>query len=185
MAETLSGVAAVGDTAVPTEVDDAIYSELRQLARTAMSRERADHTLQPTALVNEAYLRLRQAPASVWRSRALFFSAAARVMRQVLIDHARTNGAAKRGGTQAAANAENSALAPEPEAGRELLLAIDEAIDSLSEFDSRSARVVELRYFAGLTLDQTAEVMGVSSKTVWRHWEFARVWLEHRLRGEP
>ena len=157
-----------------------IHAELHGLARAAMSRERPDHTLQPTALVNEAYLRLTRDRTISWNSRAHFFSAAARAMRQILVDHARTHKAAKRtGGLERVELTDDRASY---ESNPEILLALDSVLDRLRELDGRAMQVVELRYFTGLSVDETAELLSISAKTVKRDWEFARVWLEKQLR---
>ena len=156
-----------------------IHEELRDLARIAMSRERPDHTLQPSALVTEAYIRLTRDRPGSWNSRAHFFSAAARAMRQILVDHARNHNAVKR-----ASSHERIALQESHasfEANPELVLAVDASLDRLRELDPRAAQVVELRFFTGLSVEETAELMAVSPKTVKRDWEFARVWLEQQL----
>ena len=172
--------AASGHSSAPAELLHAIHAELRGLARTAMRRERPDHTLQPTALVNEAWLRLVAKPVS-WESRAAFLRAAARVMREILVDHARARGAMKRGGdVEKIPQLDVMAVA---EVEPETLLAIDAALDRLGDLDARVRQVVELRYFAGLTIEETAKVLAVGEKTVKRDWNFARVWLEKELRS--
>ncbi len=146
-----------------------------------MRKERADHTLQPTALVNEAYLRLTHTEPKNWDNRAHFFSAAARAMREVLIDHARVHCAEKRGGDRPIRIELTDGLACQT-AHPELLLALDAVLDRLREIDPRAAQVVEFRYFSGLSVEETAIAMEVSPKTVKRDWNFARVWLERQLR---
>ncbi len=176
--------AALGDSDIQTPLFELIHSELHKLARAAMSRERADHTLQPTALVNEAYLKLVGDGPVSWQSRAHFFGAAARAMRQVLINHARERLAAKRGsgGVRVEISEAMAAYAP----NFEVLIAVDTALEQLAGIDPRSARIVELRYFVGLSFDEVAALCGISVKTAKRDWEFARVWLERHLRtGEP
>lgn len=165
---------------VDAEVFRLIHAELHGLARAAMSRERADHTLQPTALVNEAYLRLTRDRPGSWNSRAHFFSAAARAMRHILVDHARLHLAQKRAGSRE--RIELLDVHSSFESHPELVLVIDALLDRLRELDPRAARVVELRYFTGLSIEEVAETMAVSAKTVKRDWEFARVWLEQQLR---
>lgn len=156
-----------------------VYAELHKLASAAMRRERRGHTLQPTALINEAYLRLANQPDS-WESRAHFFGAAARAMRQILIDHARKRHRAKRDGVKVELHDSDAIFEAKPEE----VLALEAALDELGGIDLRSLRIVELRYFAGLTVEETAALVGVSPKTVKRDWEFARVWLESRLRPD-
>ena len=161
---------------------EAVYDDLREMARRAMSRERAEHTLQPTALVNEAYLRLIDDTNLDWKCRAHFFGVAARAMRQVLIDHARRRGSAKRGGgwDRVQLNAPELFVQDHDLAAVEL----NEAIEKLSRLHERTARVVELRLFAGLTGAEIAAVVGVSRKTVVSDWRFARMWLRSELAGE-
>lgn len=158
---------------------DGLHAELRRLARAAMARERPDHTLQPTALVNEAWLRLVGQPAR-WESRAAFLRASARVMREILVDYARGRAALKRGERRPhlplTDTVELAGLDPET------LLAIDRALTRLASHDPRGRQVVELRYFAGLTLGESARVLNLSVKTVTRDWNFARAWLERELR---
>jgi RNA polymerase sigma-70 factor, ECF subfamily len=174
--------AAKGDETTQSHVFELIHAELHRLARAAMSMERPDHTLQPTALVNEAYIRLVGNTTVSWESRAHFFGAAARAMRQILINHAQARVAEKRGGTAQRVELDESMAAQNQNA--EELLAVDTALEQLAVVDQRSARIVELRYFVGLTFDEVAALLGVSVKTAKRDWEFARVWLERRLRAD-
>ena len=173
-----SGDREAGERLVPL-----IYRELRRQASRYLRRERRDHTLPATALVHEAYLRLVGEPAP-WENRAHFFGVAARVMRQVLVDHARRHGAAKRGGGWARVSLEGPAGSPiAPE--RELdLVVLDRALEELAELDPGKARVVELRFFGGLSLDETAETLGVSPSTVGREWRMARAWLRRSIVAE-
>ena len=171
--------AAEGDGSANPELFAALHAELHTLARSAMRGERKDHTLQPTALVNEAFLRLVKTPVS-WASRAQFFSASARVMRRILIDHARANHSTKRQGDRQKVDFhEPMALV---ESDPERLLSIDSALEKLAEIDPRAAHVVELRFFVGMSVEETAKILALSEKTVKRDWEFARVWLERELR---
>ena len=161
-----------------------VYDELHRLAEHYMRNERVGHTLQPTALINEAYLRLASAEKANWQHRAHFVAVAAGTMRRVLIDHARKQKAAKRGGKQAALPFEDS---PEflsavlREERSEELIALDEALTRLQELDPRQSQVVELRFFGGLTVEETAEVLGISPKTVKRDWAVARAWLHGEM----
>lgn len=173
--------AAHGDKTVEQQVFQALYAELHRLAAMTMRRERDNHTLQPTALVNEAYMRLVGQGAISWESRAHFLNAAARVMRNILIDHARSTQALKRPGSAQRVELENNH--PIQVDNPELLLTIDTALQRLEAMDARQARVVELRYFGGLSVEETAKVMGISEKTVKRDWSMARAWLESELRA--
>lgn len=155
-----------------------LYQELRRTAAAELRHERPDHTLSPTALVNEAWLRLGS-PAASWQNRAHFFGAAARAMRRILVDHARARHAAKRSrDRQVTLDPDEAAasMAPSDE-----VLAVDEALERLAALDPRQARVVELRYFVGLSVPDTAEVMGISPATVKRDWTLARAWLHREL----
>jgi RNA polymerase sigma-70 factor (ECF subfamily) len=152
-----------------------VYDELRVLASGYMRRERPDHTLQTTALVNEAYLKLVGHKDSVLESRLHFFAVAAKVMRQVLIDHARTRQYEKRGGNAVKISLDEAMIMSDERAGD--LLALDAALKSLAEIDPRKSNVVELRFFGGMTIEETAEFLGVSFNTVVRDWEMARAWL--------
>ena len=175
-----------GDGAALDALLPVVYAELRRQARRALRREAPGHTLQPTALVHEAYLKLVEQRPSRWQGRSQFYGVAARCMRQVLVDAARTRRAAKRGGGAQAirlCDAEELAATPAPE-GETIgddVLALDEALTRLAALDPDQARLVELRYFAGLTLDDTAATLGVSPATVSREWTVARRWLRREL----
>ncbi len=156
-----------------------VTAELRRLARSYLDRESSNHTLQPTALVNELYLRLVGRRSMTWQNRAHFFAFAARTMRRILVDHARARKTAKRGSNVclvALDEARERSAAPDVE-----VLALHEALKSLAAMDERQSRIVELRTFAGLNLDETAEVLGVSRATVSREWASARAWLYGQL----
>ena len=155
-----------------------VYNEMRQLAGRYMRRERSDHTLQATALVHEAYLKLVE-QRSDWQSRAHFFAVAAQVMRHILVDHARGHGRVKRGGAQKAVTLDDALVFSEEKS--EELLAIDEALKELAKLDPRQSQVVELRFFGGLTIEETAEALGISPITVKRDWNLARAWLYGEL----
>ncbi len=162
-----------------------VYSELRLLAGRYMRRERTDHTLQATGLVHEAYLKLVQHPVE-WQNRAHFFGIAAQAMRQILVDHARGHGRDKRGAGQQVLSLEG-ALVLSPEKSPDILK-LDESLNRLTKLDPRQARIVELRFFGGLTVDETAHVLNVSPKTVKRDWSMAKAWLHGDLRqdhGDP
>lgn len=156
-----------------------VYDELRVLARRYMRRERGDHTLQTTALVNEAYLRLVGQQHADWQNRAHFFAVAAQVMRHLLIDHARSRRYARRGGAALRVTLDE-ALAAAPEESVDLL-ALDEALNRLHAIDERKSRIVELRYFSGLSVEEPAVVLGVSAITVKREWLKAKAWLYREL----
>lgn len=158
-----------------------VYRELHRIAGRLMAGERPDHTLQATALVNEAYLRLVDAGQTNWQDRAHFFAICARAMREILVDHARSHRSTKRGGGEVRLKLEEGLAADaSPEAK---LLELDEALKRLAAQDPRKSRVVELRFFGGLSLEETAEVLNVSVKTVQRDWELARAWLHRELYG--
>lgn len=164
-----------------------VYDEMRGLARGYLKRERSDHTLQPTALVHEAYLRLADQDRVHWRGRTHFFAIGAQIMRRLLVDHARRRGRVKRGGEWLRVTLGHGAA---PLLGRELdrdeLLALDQALEKLSELDERQARIVELRFFAGLEVAEVAEILKVSKRTVEGHWTHARAWLKRELAaGDP
>ncbi len=156
-----------------------IYDELRKLAANYLRRERPDHTLQPTALVHEAYLRLVDQTRVTWQNRAHFFGIAAQIMRRLLVDHARRHNAEKRGQDfQKLSLDENIDRAVERSTE---LIALDDALKALAAFDPQKARVVELRYFGGLSVEETADVLGVTATTVKRHWRFAKAWLHGEM----
>jgi RNA polymerase sigma factor (TIGR02999 family) len=157
-----------------------VYQELRKLADHYLRQERPDHTLQPTALVHEAYLRLAGIRDMELRNRAHFYGAAAQIMRRVLVDHSRQRRALKRGGPAPAVVPFDEALGAAIDGGADLV-ALDEALGALEAIAPERARVVELRYFGGLSVDETADYLGVAPATVKRHWAFARAWLFKRL----
>ncbi len=159
-----------------------VYDELRVLASEYMRRERPGHTLQPTALVNEAFLRLARLDRMKWKDKAHFQAAAAGVIRRVLVDHARARNAAKRGGGRGRVTL--SGLEGVPGASTMDLLALDEALARLAKLDARKARIVELRFFGGLTIEQTARSLGVGTTAVEDDWAFARPWLRRELRRD-
>ncbi|MBL8242328.1 MAG: sigma-70 family RNA polymerase sigma factor [Bryobacterales bacterium] len=171
-----------GDRDSQKRLMEAVYEELHRLATGYMRRERPDHTLQASALVNEAYVRLIGNGPLSWESRAHFFVTAAQTMRRVLIDHARRHLAEKRGGAGLRIELnENIVAVADTGSGR--MLDLDRALTRLAELDPRQAKVVELRFFAGLTVEQTAEVLSISEKTVKRDWAVARAWLEGEITG--
>lgn len=171
-----------GDRDAPAKLMPLVYDELRRLARLHLRRERPDHTLQPTALVSEVYLRLVDQRRVSWHNRAQFFGLAAQLMRHVLVDHARSRASAKRGGLVHRLSLDEAWMAPEEVAAE--LVALDEAMVRLAAIDERKSRVVELRFFGGLSVEETAEALGVSAKTVMRDWLFAKLWLHRDLSGE-
>ncbi len=160
-----------------------IYEELRKLAQTHMSRESGGHTLQATALVHEAWLRMVEEGDRTWDNRASFFSAASTAMRRILVDHARAKAALKRGGGQARLDIDAIALADEQK--EEIILLVDEALERLEQGNPLRAQVVVLKFFGGMTSKEAAETMGVSESTVDRHWACARAWLFDALRARP
>ena len=168
-----------GDETALAKLTPLVHEELRRLARHYMRRERPDHTLQPTALVNEAYLRLVDAHQVHWQDRHHFYGVTARLMRQVLVDFARSRGYQKRGGDAHRVELDPSSALVEPRS--EGLLALDDAISALTEVDARKAQVVELRFFGGLSVDETADILHVSPDTVKRDWRLARAWLRRAL----
>ena len=168
-----------GDLLARDRLMPLVYAELRRRAATYIRRERIDHTLQPTALVNEAYLRLVNQRQVNWQCRAQFFGLAAKLMRNLLVDYVRERRAAKRGGGQY-----NLSLNYADQTTRQSeidLIALDEALNRLSALSERQSRIVELRYFSGLTIPETAEALGISSATVEREWSAARAWLYSEL----
>jgi RNA polymerase sigma factor (TIGR02999 family) len=168
-----------GETDALEQLLPIVYAELRRVARRALRRERVEHTLQPTALINELYLRLVQQRSATWENRAQFFGVAAQLMRRILVDHARAHAAAKRGGSSprlSLSEAGNVGVEPALE-----VLAVDRALTRLAKLDANQARIVELRYFSGLTVEETAHVLGISPRTVKREWRLAKAWLYEQL----
>ncbi|MBL8990574.1 MAG: sigma-70 family RNA polymerase sigma factor [Phycisphaerae bacterium] len=176
----LLGRASGGDRKATEELFPLVYDELRALAQRHMAAEREGHTLQATALVNEAYLRLVGSGDAGWESRGHFFGAAAQAIRRILTDHARSRGRLKRGGGARGVELDEAMLTTGEEGGVDLV-ALDEALRNLAAADAHKARVVELRFYAGLTVEQTAMALGVSQSTVARDWQFARAWLHREL----
>jgi len=173
-----------GNQAALDQLMPLVYAELRLIAGRYLSRESSDHTLQSTALVHEAYLRLIGQQRVQWQNRAHFFGIAAQMMRRILVDHARHQHRIKRGGAATMLSLDDAIAASEPAPDVDLI-ALDEALTLLTSLDPRGARIVELRFFSGLTIEETAEVMGISAGTVKREWNTARAWLYRELRREP
>jgi RNA polymerase sigma factor (TIGR02999 family) len=171
-----------GDPRAFEELVPLVHDELRRLARRYMARERPDHTLQATALVNEAYLRLIDLKRIRWQDRAHFFAMSARVMRRILVDFARARRQDKRGGGAPKVSLDEALLVGEA-TGRDLV-ALDDALQALAAVHPRKSEVVELRYFGGLSLEETAEALHISTDTVKRDWRFAKLWLLRELSGE-
>jgi RNA polymerase sigma factor (TIGR02999 family) len=159
-----------------------VYEELRRLAHRYLSRERTDHTLQSTALVHEAYLRLAGQNPPQWQNRAHFFGIAAHIMRQILVEYARGRSAAKRGGNALTLTLDHAVALPQQTDVD--VVALDKALGELSGLDAQQGRIVELRFFAGLTIEDTSEVLGISPATVKRDWVTARAWLFRAITGE-
>lgn len=174
---------AAGDRSAAGRLLPHVYEELRALAAGFLARQRPGHTLQPTALVHEAYVKLAGAVDANWQSRKHFFDVAAMAMRQLLTDHARRRATEKHGGQSARVTLSDVAT-PLVDAPDVDLLALDEALSKLSALDARQGRIVELRYLAGLTVEETADVLGVSPRTVKLDWQMARAFLRRELRGE-
>ena len=168
-----------GDTAALDKLIPVVYQELRRMAERHLRSESAGHSLQPTALVHEAYLRLIDQKQVDWQNRAHFFGVAAQMMRRILTDHAKAKHRAKRGGPARKVSLDEAANYTQERAAE--LLALDEALEMLTELDARKSRIVELRYFGGLTVEETAQVLGVSDKTVMRDWNLAKAWLYQQL----
>jgi RNA polymerase sigma factor (TIGR02999 family) len=170
-----------GDTAAREALIQIVYAELRRLARRCLASQPTPHTLQSTALVHEAYLRLVGQKSLRAENRTHFFSIAARLMREILVDHARSRGAEKRGGKNLTITFDDAvALPKEREAD---LVALDDALSRLAELDPRQSEIVELRFFGGLTIEDASSVMGISAATVKREWVIARLWLQRELGG--
>jgi len=171
-----------GNQSALDELYPLVYNELHRLARRYMSRERKGHTLQTTALINEAYVRLVDQKNVQWANRSHFFAISAQIMRRILIDHARRHGYAKRGGGARQVSLDEAATVVMPDQSGELLR-LDEALKSLAEMDPRRSQVVELRYFGGLNNEEIAGVLRISENTVTRDWNMARAWLYQQLTG--
>lgn len=171
-----------GNPVALEELAPLVYAELKRIARRHMSKERPGHnTLQATALVNEAYLRLIDIRKVQWQNRAHFFAMSARLMRRILVDAARSRGYQKRGGGAINVTLEDGLLVEDP---ARHLVALDDALEALAKVDERKSRVVEMRFFAGLSVEETAEALGVSVDTVMRDWKLAKVWLLAQLKRD-
>lgn len=164
-----------GDETALDQMIPLVYQELRRLARHYMRRERAGHTLQTSALVNEAYLKLVDHKGMRWQNRAHFYAVASQAMRRILVDHARSRHYAKRGGGVQMVELDEAATVARKQAAD--LVALDDALTALSEIDPRKSQIVEMRYFGGMSVDETAEVLGISGVTVMREWSTAKAWL--------
>lgn len=156
-----------------------VYEELKRQARFLMAKERSNHTLQPTALVHEAFLRLSKQTGIEWQNRSHFYGIASRLMRQILVDHARIHAAEKRGKSPVHLSIENLQIPVEERAG--LILMINEALDRLAKFDEQQAQIVEMRFFGGMKNGEIAEALGISERTVGRDWQSAKLWLFREL----
>lgn len=171
-----------GDSAALEELMPLVYDELRRLARSYLRKERNSHTLQSTALVHEAYLRLKGENLPEWQNRAHFFGIAARIMREILVQHARGRNAAKRGGGDCRLSLDGAvAFSHQSDVD---LLELDRALSELAKFDEQQSRIVELRFFSGLSIEDTSEVLGISPATVKRDWVTARAWLYRAMMGK-
>jgi len=172
-----------GQEAARGRLMDVVYNELRRVARRHLQNERADHSLSPTALVHETYLKLIDLERVQWQNRTHFFAMSARLMRRILVDHARSRDAAKRGGGQTLVIDGIDTVAAGFTPMNIDVLALDLALEKLAAVDERQSRLVELRFFAGLTVEETAEILGIAPITVKRDWAHARAWLFRELRG--
>jgi RNA polymerase sigma-70 factor, ECF subfamily len=173
-----------GDKSAAEQLLPLVYSELHRLARSYMQRERADHTLQPTALINEAYLRLARENVD-WQSRQHFIGVAANVMRRLLVDHARAHNAEMRAGGLQRVELEEGFMVSSERSNE--VLALHDALNTLERVDARQAKVVELRYFGGFSVEEIADILEMSPRSVKRHWALARIWLHKRMKqlGDP
>jgi len=169
-----------GDPKALEKLTPLVYAELHRLAVRSMAAERRDHTLQPTALVHEAYVRLMRSKNVVWKDRAHFFALSARLMRRILVDFARSRRSGKRGGRDTPVSLEEITVVSPQRAP--YLIALDDALTRLAEMDARKSEVVELRFFGGLSVEETADVLKVSRDTVLRDWKMARLWLLRQIR---
>jgi RNA polymerase sigma factor (TIGR02999 family) len=168
-----------GDGEALNELMPLVYEELRRMAHRHMAQERAGHTIQATALVNEVYLKLKNRGTAQWKNRAQFFAVAAQMMRHILVDYARERASAKRGGGAQQVTLDEAMLVSADRADE--MLALDEALQKLEQCDKRKSQVAVLRFYAGLTAEETAEALSISVETVTRDWRFARAWLRHEL----
>jgi RNA polymerase sigma factor (TIGR02999 family) len=171
-----------GDREALNKLTPLVYDELHRLASRYLRHERANHTLQTTALVHEAYLRLVDQRNANWQNHVQFFAVAAQLMRRILVDYARSHGAAKRGGGYAKLSLDEAMIVSKEKSAD--LMALDEALNSLAAIDPEQSRVVELRVFGGLTVEETAEALGVSPRTVKREWSMAKAWLHRQITKE-
>ncbi len=170
-----------GDKSALNQLVPLVYGELRRLASSYMRHERPDHTLQTTALVHEAYLQLVGQERAHWENRGQFFGVAAQLMRRILVDHARAHNAAKRGGISPKFSLDEAIIMARDRGGD--LLAIDELLTRLAAIDPQQARVIELRFFAGMSVEETAQALAISDRTVKRDWAMAKAWMQRELRG--
>ena len=169
-----------GSSEAASAVMAQVYDELHNLAASYMRRERPDHTLQTTALVHEAYLRLIGQRNADWQNRSQFFGVAAQLMRRILVDHARVHLSGKRGGLERRVALDNTVISPHEQSGE--LVALDAALSRLAAIDAQQSRVVELRFFGGLSVEETAQVLNISTRTVKRDWMVAKAWLYEEVR---
>ena len=177
----LLNAVSAGDETAPEKLLEIVYEDLRRLAGAYMKNERSDHTLQATALVHEAFIRLVDWENVSWQNRAQFFAVAAEVMRKILIDHARRKNARKRDGGQKIALDDAVSFPDKKELD---ILALEEVLSNLEKIDARQAKIVELRFFGGLSIEETAHVLKISDTTVKREWTFAKAWFQRELRRE-
>ena len=168
-----------GDTSARDALVPLVYNELRRIARRCLSRQQSGHTLQPTALVHEAYLRLVRYDSIDWRDRAHFFAMAAQIMRQILVDYARKQTASKRGGNAVTVVMDEASVVAKQTSLD--LLALDDALKQLASLDPRQSQIVELRFFGGLSIEETAQAVNISPATIKREWATARLWLIHEM----
>ena len=171
-----------GDEGALERLIPVVHQELHRIARRCMAGERAGHSLQATVLVNEAYIRLVDTKDVAWHDRAHFLAVAARVMRRILVDHARARGAQKRGGPETRVPFDEALVVTNEPRGD--FVALDDALQMLATFDERKSRVIELRFFGGLSVEETASVLNVSPDTVMRDWRLAKAWLRREMRGD-
>ncbi len=171
-----------GDDEARERLIPLVHQELHQIARRCMAGERVGHSLQATALVNEAYVRLVDGKAVEWQDRAHFLAVSARVMRRILVDHARARHAQKRGGERVRVTFDDALVVTDEPCQN--FIALDDALEALAKFDERKSRVVELRFFGGLSVEETASVLNVSPDTVMRDWRLAKAWLQEEMRGD-